>query len=407
MYLHHARLCFVHPQHGAPIWYLDAMHSPDVLMIMMRPLVTFLFLVATVTASAQWVSPVEQSYGPYLAPPADTGPALVASTNSVLLAWSELDPFTRIAEIRVGVLDFDGRLTGAITTLPTLQPVAEAQDPVVATDGETFAVAWQEPEPHRRMAAVALDSKGAPAGEPLPFGGIGTLPSTPLLFWNGEAYQIHGLAFDRSGRPVDPDTNVPAHVRYAAGETLVGMNWTSTPRTYRCGWGIGHGCNWIDPEFIVSWELAPGGSGSRSYRYYSDSRAVTAGDAHDMAIVWRSPTELNGLRVIDGEYHSRFTILEDTAAPEPDGIAFDGERWLVVFTRTGDVWGAFVDRTGRDFAPFPIASTARVERMARVIALAPGRFLVSYLSDLGNDDHRFAGRIVLTEPPPSKRRALR
>ena len=379
------------------------MRVSDVLISGMRLLALLLF---TTTLSAQWVSPIEQSYGPYLAPATDEGPALVASRNGVLLAWSELDPFTRIPEIRVGILDFDGRLTGAITRLPTYQPVAEARSPVVATNGETFAVAWREPEPHRRSAAVALDSQGAPVAEPLPFANSNLPGTSPLLFWNGEAYQINGLAFDPTGRLVYPRWNVPAYVRYSAGDTLVGMNWTSAPSRYQCG-VAGHGCAWTDPEFVVTWELAPGKSGSKRYRYSSDSRAVTAGDADEMAIVWRSPTALAGIRVVDGDYHSKFTIVEDPAAPEPDGIAFDGERWLVVFTRDGDVWGAFVDRTAKDFVPFPIASTERVEWQAGAIALAPGRFLVSYSSDLGGDDHRFAGRIVLTEPPPSRRRAVR
>lgn len=381
---------------------MDVTPASDVLIRVMRLLALLLF---TTTLSAQWVSPIEQSYGPYLAPGTDEGPALVASRNAVLLAWSELDPFTRIAEIRAGILDFDGRLAGAITTLPTDQPVAEARSPVVATDGDTFAVAWRELEPHRRNAAVALDSKGNAVAEALPFANS-NVPGTTPLFWNGEAYQINGLAFDPTGRLVYPRWNVPVYVRYAAGNTLVGMNWTSVPRRYQCG-VAGHGCSWIDAEFIVTWELAPGKSGSKAYRYFSDSRAVTAGDADEMAIVWRSPTALTGIRVVGSEYHSRFTILEDAAAPEPDGIAFDGERWLVVFTRDGDVWGAFVDRTAKDFVPFPIASTERVEWKAGAIALAPGRFLVSYASDLGAGDHHFAGRIVLTEPPPSRRRAVR
>jgi hypothetical protein len=374
----------------------------DVLVIDMRLLALLLF---TTTLCAQWVSPIEQSYGPYLAPETDVGPALVASRNGVLLAWCELDPFTKIPEIRAGVLDFDGRLIGAITRLPTYQPVAEARGPVVATDGKTFAVAWHEPEPNWRSAAVALDSNGAPVAEPLPFVGISNLPGTPLLFWNSEAYQINGLAFDRNGRPVYPDTNVPAYVRYAAGETLVGMNWTSTPRRYQCNVAR-PGCGWIDPEFMVAWEIRPGKSGSQKYRYYSDSRAVTAGDEDEMAIVWRSPTALTGIRVVNGEYRAKFTILADPAAPEPEGIAFDGQRWMVAFTRNDDIWGAFIDRTSRHLVPFPIATSDRVESSPRVATLAPGRFLVSYSSDLGADDHRFAGRIVSTEPP-GKRRAMR
>ena len=83
-----------------------------------------------------------------------------------------------------------------------------------------------------------------------------------------------------------------------------------------------------------------------------------------------------------------------------------GERWLIVFTRDGDIWGAFLDRETKTLAPFPISTSGRLETQARVIPLEPGRFLVAYMSDFGSD-HRFAGRIVLTEPPPGKRRATR
>lgn len=363
-------------------------------------------LLFTVTLSAQWVSPVEQSYGPYLAPKTGAEPALVASRGGVLLAWSELDPLTKQAQIRTGVLDFDGRLTSGITTLETWQAGADATSPAVATDGGSFAIAWLETQRHTHIAAVPLSADGIPVAEPRTFGGTFPGTATPPLVWNGAAYVVDGHAFDPTGEPVMVPP-APKDLRYASGKTLVGMSWTSTPRTYRCGIGIGHGCNWFDAEFTVAWDLVPGTSGSQRYRYESQTRPVTSGDGDEMAIVWRSPTALTGIRVVDGVYDSRFTILEDPAAPEPDDIAFDGERWLVAFTRDGDVWGAFVDRTLRHSVPFPIATGPRAESNARVTALAPGRFLVSYASDLGADDHRFAGRIVLNEPPPGRRRAVR
>ncbi len=366
-----------------------------------------------------FVSPMEQTYGPYLAPPSGGEPAIVASHDRVLLAWSELDPLTRRAAIHTGVLDFDGQLVSAIHTLPPWQAGSEATDPSVASNGRTFAVAWLEGD-HKRLAATALDTDGAPVAEPLRLGIYADASVTPPLLWTGEAYQLaqHELhpnrtvayAFDSNGARATPSMVTPAYPRYADGNTQVGMKWTSAKSVYRCGWGIGHGCSWTDPEFVVSWEFIRGAhyeAGSTRFLYYSESRAVTAGDADELAVVWRSPTRLTGIRVVDEQYQSTFTILESPTAPEPDGIAFDGERWLVVFTRDDDIWGAFVDRTSKRFEPFPIATSGRAETKARPIALAPGRFLVSYTSDLGPDDHRFAGRIVSTEPPPTKRRAVR
>jgi len=372
-----------------------------------------LLLFAT-AANAQWVSPVEQSYGPYLAPSIGAEPAIVASNHGVLLAWSELDPITKISAIRTGVLDFNGRLVSPITKLPTYLAAADALGPVVATDGETFAVAWQESS--TRGAAIALDANGATTAQPLLFGRADVrLRGTPPLIWNGEAYQIHGLAFDHNSVPVFPETNLPASLRYAAGGAFVGMTWVSNPRTYRCGWGIGHGCNWFDAEFIITWEIVRGkqhAQRSKQMDYYATD-PIVAGDDDELAIVWRAPDTFTGIRV-DGEFNNssftflKFTLRESLDITRPEGIAFDGERWLVVFTRNDDIWGAFIDRnrTSHDFESFPIATGGRKESNARVTTLAPGRFLVSYSSDIGADDHRFAGRVVLAESP-KKTRAIR
>lgn len=368
----------------------------------MQILTTALLLAQT------WVSPLEQSYGPYLAPASGGDPAVVASVNRVLLAWSELDPITRRAAIRTGVLDFDGRLVSEIHTLPAWQAGAEATSPMVATDGQTFAVAWRE---HTRVSAIPLDANGSAAAEPLTFGVVQSL--LPLL-WNGSAYQLAEregtmtvpYAFDRSGARVTPPALIPAFPRFAHSGAQTGLLWASTPREYRCNIAR-PGCRWFDAQFIVEWEIVRGASldkASKNYRYYTATNVVTAGDDDELAVVWRGPDGLAGLRVAGGRYRSDFTI---DAPAEPSGIAFDGERWLVVFTRAGDVWGAFVDRTSEELTPFPITTGARTESNARATALAPGRFLVSYSSDLGPDDHRFAGRVVLTEPPPTRRRAMR
>jgi hypothetical protein len=365
-----------------------------------------LLLFAT-TIHAQWVSPVEQTYGPYLAPLTGGEPALVASSDRLLLAWSELDPVTRRAEIRTGILDFNGRLISDISTLPTWQAGAEATSPMVATNGDSFAVAWLESQRATRVAAVPLHADGSRTAEPLSFGGYFAGEIAPPLVWNRTAYVVDGHAFDAAGSIVISTAAIPPHLRYASGEAMVGMTWSTLPKRTSCFF---HFCGELPEEFVVTWEVGRNlrmESGSETYPYYRpDARVVTAGDDDEMAIVWRSPKALTGIRVVDGMFGSKFNILEDADAPAPDGIAFDGERWLIVFTRGQDIWGAFAERTGRDATVFPIATSARKESKAQAIAIAPGRFLVSYASDLGADDHQFAGRVVLSEAP-GKRRAAR
>lgn len=364
-------------------------------------------LLALVLAQV-WVSPVEQSYGPYLAPATGAEPALVASRNGVLLAWSELDPITRRAEIRTGVLDFNGRLISEVRTLPTWQAGAEATSPVVATNGESFAVAWLESQRSMRVAAVPLAVDGSRTAEPLSTGYFTGYPEgtpTPPIVWNRDAYVVDGHAFDVAGNEVFPANAIPPHLRFASGDAMIGMTWSTLPERRSC---FIHGCGLLPAEFVVTWEIARElrqTTASEKYPYYwPDTRVVTAGDDDELAIVWRSPTALTGIRVVNGAWQSKFNISKDADAPAPDGIAFDGERWLVVFTRGDDVWGAFVDRTARDATPFPIATSARHESDAQVIAIAPGRFLVSYATNLGAGDHRFAGRVVLTEAPGKRRR---
>ena len=371
--------------------------------------VALALLLLTPAANAQWVSPIEQMYGPYLAPSIGAEPAIVASNHGVLLVWSEIDPLTNIPELHSGILDFDGRLVSPITILPQYQVDAHAKGPVVATDGETFAVGWLESQGLMRVAAIALDANGAPAAPPRGFGGyyeLGTI--TPPLVWNGSAYQIFGFAFDRDGQPVLPETDMPAVLRYAANGTFVGMKWESHRAGYRCSFGRPN-CVWFDADFTVTWEIVRGNrheQTSRAWPYYTDSTPIVAGDDDEMAIVWSSANGIEGMRVVDGKYHSSFAIPKGLTPATPEGIAFDGERWLVAFERDRDIWGAFVDRDSFNVTPFPIATSGRAESKARVTALKSGRFLVSYSSDVVPRDHRFAGRVVLTEPP-KKTRALR
>jgi hypothetical protein len=113
--------------------------------MIMRWLAALLF--AAATAGAQLVDERELTYGPFEPGPRDRSFTVAAAPHGMLLAWSELDPETKLASIRTGLLDFDAQLTGPIHTIPTAVPSLHATTPAVATNGTSFFVAWGRAPP--------------------------------------------------------------------------------------------------------------------------------------------------------------------------------------------------------------------------------------------------------------------
>ncbi|HEX2833601.1 MAG TPA: hypothetical protein VHW00_11330 [Thermoanaerobaculia bacterium] len=382
-------------------------------------------LLATVTARAQWVSPTEQVYGPYTPSALGSQPALAASGHGVLLAWSEIDPADKLTYIHTGLLDFNARLITPITKLPQFAAKGIAWAPNVATDGEGFFVAWNEPVGAPLFAAIALDRNAMPLGAARFVGKANSTTAKPIAGWNGSAYfsgiDSFPVTFDRTGTPGSVLPFVPAGFRYSASGALFGATSLSNRAERRCTWGFGWRCVDFPAQLQVKWTLQHGAStlvDSFTAPYYAQS-VLAAGDEHDTALLWRGETNpadtIRGVRLVDGSFNigsfnigsfdTTFVVSTSPfAVPVPEAVAFDGERWLLVMTSNGDVSGAFIDREGATFTTFPITTGARIESRAQVLALAPGRFLVAYDSDLPGD-HRIAGRIVTNGAPP-KRRAI-
>lgn len=372
-------------------------------------------LLATVAAHAQWVSPVEQVYGPYTPSALGSQPALAASRNGVLLAWSEVDPVDKLTYIHTGLLDFNARLITPIRRLPQFASKGIAWSPNVATDGEGFFVAWNEPVGTPLFAGIALDRNAASIGAPQLVGSANSTTTKPLAGWNGTAYfsgaDSFPVTFDRAGTPGAVLPFVPAGFRYSASGALFGLTSTSNRAERRCSWGFGWRCIDYPAQLQVKWTLRRD-SGTRTDSFTATHYApfvLTAGNERDTALVWRGETNpadtIRGIRLVNGTFESTFVLSTSPyVVPVPEAIAFDGERWLLVMTVNGDVSGAFIDRGGAAFPTFPITTGARVESRAQVLALGGGRFLVTYDSDLPGD-HRIAGRIVMTGEP-AKRRAI-
>lgn len=317
---------------------------------MIRSLAASLTFLLAFGVAAQAVSPVEQSYGPYTRPYEGYEPALAVSHDSILLAWSEvLAPGTH-PKIRIGVLDFHGRLVSPITTLQTS---GHAVLPTVTSDGSSFRLGYLE---DRIPFGVNVDARGALVGSPRP----GPFPTPSPL----------------------------------------------TARWFSPAWGC-WGC--YRSDWMLNWTFL-GKSGSHLHREQEIPGSVAAGGSpNHFMLAWNAPSGVTYIEYVHGVKQ----VAEGTLIPvsvhewEQPAIACDDTHCLLAFTTPSrQIYGVLVDSTQPHLAtPVPIETASRVER-PQVHLLQNGRFLVAYMSAENDPRYRFANRIVTTAPQP-RRRAVR
>ena len=313
---------------------------------MIRALAVSLALFLAAGASAQIVSPIEQSYGPYPRPSDGYEPALAVSRDGILLAWSEITS-RRHTQIRIGLLDFHGRLVSPITTVAT---EGNAAFPAVFHDGTSFRVEYVESD---MRFSVDVDSAGAPMGLPrlaLPRGEVLTARfNSPICF-------------------------IPF-------------------------------CSPTGQFLTLSWS-GPGVSGS--YKYDNATLGTVgpiagAQRGDNVALAWYTPKEVV-LADIRGSVPNIVMFPASVKITELPGIGCDDTHCLLVFTtKTRKIYGLMFDPSQPwPPQPVPIETASFVER-PQVHVLRNGRFLVVYTSGAVAPHQRFAGRIVTTVPQPRRR----
>ena len=355
-------------------------------------LLAVLFLAAT--ASAQWVSSVEQSYGPYDRPEQGGRHAAAVGDKGILLAWSETIGAPRI---RVGLLDSRAQLVSEIATLPVQGESAEAYTPAVAFNGESFLVAWVERyRGGQKIRSVVVDDSGAPILPARTHGFAHAEGVTPLIVWDGTAWQV--LEGDRSGLQAATRHNgvfasatwKKSFIFAPCGRIAIcpvkanrwDIDWTAGDRS---------GSERIGDEWPTG-NTSPGGL-----------ELAPAGD--DFAIAWATNLGIGYRFAFSQRSENVHADAEDDVAP---GLACDNERCLIAYgTSSGDIHGIVVDTDALGSAEllFTITASERKEHSPRVHNLGSGRFLVSYLSDQTAADQRLNGRIVSFES--ARRRAMR
>ena len=351
------------------------------------PMLLALFLV---------VSPIEQSYGPY-ARPANGGDAAVApAQDGALLVWSEAN------RIRVGLLDSRARLISAIHELPASSERASANAPVVAFDGDSFLIAWNERNgEYDQTWGILADAAGTPLGKPQRYGGRGLFELAPplRLVWDGNAYRLwngrDAFVLSRDGAIVSTAPSRTPHGVTAANGVL------ATTAGILPIWCWRGGC----APLMVTWTIAGRETGAEplSITGLLTSPVTIKPAGNTFALAWLY-TELIAYMKIGGSGPHYYLAKPDVEfAP---GFACDDEHCVLAYSQSSDVHALVfpIDRL-----PGPeqvmIAATERIERVPQVFVLAPGRFLVTYRSD-GADGARMNGRLV-TLDETGKRRAVR
>jgi hypothetical protein len=349
-------------------------------------------------ASAQIVSPVQQSYGPYVRPAEGYEPAMASSRNAVLLAWSEVHHATRTSHIRFGLLDFHGRLISPITTIPTS---GRAEWPVVATDGTNFRLVYfeyvTEPRMERRYAAgVDIDASGMITNGVYRLRAYDRAPdsSFPIVYWNGSSFTFADRLIDEAAAVID--------------ERLSGAAWTTKYEFTGCF--LFH-C--IYQEVLeLNWWAVHGVNGS--YRPSQSNAAIgslaMAGRGNYATIAWSSKLGVQYVELTNGAQTAQPVLVPSSVyTDQRPAVGCDDTHCLLAWaTKVGDIYGLLYRRNHPDVAPVPIELGSQFAR-PHVQVLQNGRFLVSYVSTANAPEKRFAGRIVTTEPPApeGRRRAVR
>jgi len=379
----------------------------------MRKVVIALLLLAATSAAAQVVSSTEQSYGPYTRPAADAYLGITASHHRILLAWSEINDAVSRSRVRIGLLDFQGRLVSPIETISAESGVS-AYAPLVASDGDGFAVLYSEiGNGPAKVLRVAVDATGHVTGSP----GVLYTSSEPArsveLFWSGTSYVAYinnsPNSFTADGTPIVTAFGAFHHSALTvANGKLAAAGWTPFDL-----WGppcLPHfgGCTYYGRMHDLFWF-----SGNRSDTYRPKNMPLATGSSAVPPVVGTYGTDT--IVAWRGFYGISYYVIDDIPREVAAGtnvdpsqqiaIACDPKLCLLAYgTFFGDIHALAIDVSHKDTPTLlQVATSVRREWHPQVQKIADGRFLIAYYSDLPGDT-RFAGRIV--SMPPSRTRSV-
>jgi hypothetical protein len=349
----------------------------------MKPLVLFALLLSA-SLGAQTVDPNELTYGPFLPGPRDTSFSVAVAPHGLLLAWSEADSETGLASIRTGLLNHDAQLIGSIHTISPANNNRSATTPVVATNGESFFVAWIERDASsytpRGVAGVLTDATGQPGETSRVIGPPPESDTSPALVWDGIGYRVHAA---------------PRRVPFATPQANGWVDWTPVPSRSNCVWSCRWPPTYTKPEYILDWAILTRDwirTGRQQEIGYTSRAPAIIATGDDLLVIWSTDGGLKAMRIVDGELSTTFRLEHYLAARSAPAMAGS----LVVFAQNGDIFGSVIN--GDTFgAPFEISTGESADDLPRVFQVSANRYLVTYVRADISPTVKLAGRFVTIE----------
>jgi hypothetical protein len=370
----------------------------------MRVIAAALALFVCTTAGAQTVDPSELIYGPFEPGPRDRAAVAVAA-HGMLVAWSEIDPGSRVATIHTALHDFDARRIGPVHSLPSTRANVHAYTPAIATDGSRFFVAWLERDRHattpRDVAGALVDGSGMPLRGSEGFGAA--VAGARSLIWNGLDYRLFGTgnhAVSTAGDMRIVSFGVtPQRVAFANPDANGWIDWSNErvrplqpPCISFCGGGFPP-----RPEYVLDYAILTGEwirSGRLRYTGSFGSAPVVAMNGNDVLMLWTNPQGLQAQRIDDGEAGTTFNLMDKRIADAVLSMA----GLLIVFEYQYDIYGVLLN--GGAFGPiFPISNGADdFDTLPLVTAAGPERYLVTFLREAESRNVELVHRFIDTTP---------
>lgn len=360
-----------------------------------------LLLLFAVSAGGQTVDPNETTYGPFKPGPRDRAAAVAVAPHGMLMAWSEIEPGSRVATMHTALFDFDAKLAGPIHTLPATRPNVHATTPAIATDGSRFFVAWLErgrfSELAENVAGVLVDGNGTPLRGTESFGEA--VAGAPSLVWNGVDYRLFGAA----NHSISTDGEIavvsygvaPQRVPFASPYGNGWIDWSNERGRPQCftwcgGMPVSPNLYLLDYAIVTHDWIRTGRIRDTGHLGFGPPAIEPAGD--DLLVVWSTPAGLKAQWIIDGEPARSFTAND----PKLSGASISMAGSLIVFDFGFDIYGVTVN--GDSFGDiFPISAGDHFDSQPRVHRLGQRRYLVTYVRDGEGPEVSIVNRFVELE----------
>ncbi|HVG23824.1 MAG TPA: hypothetical protein VND45_06700 [Thermoanaerobaculia bacterium] len=346
----------------------------------------------------------EQTYGPFARPQSGAGHAIAAARSGALLVWNENDATGR-ARVHVGLIDANGTLISPVSVLPALVASRDARMPAVATDGESFFVAWEEVFNDEQTVGIAVGADGIPIGEPRALGAptytFDNVYEPTRVTWLGDSYAVRG----DSNRPVRVDAAGNVLETFSGPVTMAvgadGSRAYAELRVISTPTGNFPGIPGFRTEYTIVWS-AGAKVGSQFFGQQPVSAPVVAAAGNDFVMMWTAAGMVHYQLASTGLRYTHNAGVDASARPQ---LVCSATRCIAAYgTRANDVQGFTFDPANPfERAPFVAASSGRAESEPQVVMFSDSRGLISYRS-AGNGE-TLAGRTIRFARP--KHRAAR